>query len=362
MMDNSKEGLMLFNKKSSFLSSFDPITEQQEEMSASSNIKNSQMKSKISNINIEENNTTKKVLDYKEIIKKAQTQKNIKSFFIKNYKDLLAKEDNKNEEDDEDNVKNSLSKHKKRIGKRNSVQEREKGNGLSSVSLLQLNNSEIREKCKKGSLGKQVHFFLGASFNNSYLHHSKSFLNQEYSVTKNNSNTKSLSNLFIDFNKASKKHTILHKGQLNFHQKSNNSSILDQIKNTKLYEKSEKLLFKLKICFGALAVFSLISIILNCADSILYNNKSLEFIHKENNNTIFDKNNINNYYCIKKRKISQKENNIRITNAIFSLFCFLVIIIIYKIKIGAFDNMKKNTKKEKFKRMLKQYYDKQKKD
>ena len=137
-------------------------------------------------------------------------------------------------------------------------------------------------------------------------------------------------------------------------------SVYDQIKNSESYEKSEKILFKLKICFAILAVFSLVSIILNCADSLIYNNKSIEYIINENNNTFFDKNNIDNYYVIKKRTISPKENTIRIFNGIFSLFCIIIIIIIYKIKTGVFISTD-DTKKEKFKKMLNTYYNKNRK-
>jgi hypothetical protein len=356
MVDNSKEGLMLFNKKASFSSSFYPISEKQEEMSFSSKIPNNlpiPVKSKISNKINEGSINTKNIVDDGDFIKHSRTQKNKKSWIFNNKDSFFKLKVGKKEEEEEVN-KFSLQKspkYKKRLTKINSCQE--KGNIL--LFNMTLNNSELRDKHKKGSVGRHGQNLLG-SFSNSYLHQ-KSFNNQDNSLGKRNS--KSITNI-VDFTKINRKHTILHKGKLDINEKGN-ISIYDQIKNSESYEKSESLIFKLKICFAILAVFSLISIILNCADALIYNNRSLEYIINENNSTIFDKNNISNYYCINKRKISSKENNIRIFNGIFSLFCFIIIIIIYKIKIGAFEINKKDTKKEKFRRMLNEYYNKKKK-
>lgn len=359
MVDNSKEGLMLSNKKASLSSSFYPISEKQEELSFSSKIPNNlpiPVKSKKSNKVGEGSNNTKNILDDGDFIKHSRTQKNKKSWIFNNKDSFFKLKLGKKEEEEEGN-KFSLPKYpgyKKRLTKVNSCQE--KGNVL--LFNMALNNSEIRDKHKKGSLGKHGQNLLG-SFNNSFIHQNKSFNNQDNSIGKCNSKSKSITNI-VDFTKINRKHTILHKGKLNINEKGN-LSVYDQFKNSESYEKSERLLFKLKICFAILAVFSLISIILNCADSLIYNNRSLEYIINENNSTFFDKNNISNYYCINKRKISSKENNIRIFNGIFSLFCFIIIIIIYKIKIGAFEINKKDTKKEKFKRMLNEYYNKKKK-
>ena len=353
MMDNSKEGLMFYNKKPSFSSSFDPISEKQEEMSGSSHVKNNQVNTKNSKENYEEN-ISKNVIDDADFIKHSQTHTNKKSWIFNNSKSFLFQmEDNKNEEQQ---YRNSLTKSKKKIVKRNSVQEK---NALSNFSHIRLNNSEIRESLKKqNSIGKQG-FHLFGRLSNSILQN-RSLNNQDNSPTNNISRNKSISNIIIDFNKANKKHTILTKGRLKFNEKTT-TSVYDQIRNSELYEKSESLLFKLKICFGILAIFSFISIILNCADSIIYNNKSLEYIRNQNNDNFFDKNNIENYYCIKNRKISSKENSLRITNGIFCILSTLLIIIIYKLSSGSFEKNKKNTKKEKFKRMLDKYYNKRRK-
>ena len=247
MMDNSKEGLMFYNKKPSFSSSFDPISEKQEEMSGSSHVKNNQVNTKNSKENYEEN-ISKNVIDDADFIKHSQTHTNKKSWIFNNSKSFLFQmEDNKNEEQQ---YRNSLTKSKKKIVKRNSVQEK---NALSNFSHIRLNNSEIRESLKKqNSIGKQG-FHLFGRLSNSILQN-RSLNNQDNSLTNNISRNKSISNIIIDFNKANKKHTILTKGRLKFNEKTT-TSVYDQIRNSELYEKSESLLFKLKICFGILAIF-----------------------------------------------------------------------------------------------------------
>ena len=368
-MDNSKEGLILQHKKPSFSSSFDPISEKQEEMSISSIPGNNQIKNKNSNKNSKDI-LTKNILDDADFIKHSQTQKNKNSWraigqkknnFLSQIKEK-EKEDNKFEI--EHNIRNSINKTfkrkqtKKKIAKRNSVQD--SGFPPSNLSLAgQLNNSEIKEKIiKKGSLNKQGNIILSPYLVN------KSLNNQENSFSKQYSNAKSISNTVFEMqylNKTNKKKTVLYKGKLDFNDKAE-TNIFDQIKNSDLYEKSEYVLFKLKISYVVLAIFSLICIILNFADAIIYNNKSLEYIYKENNETyILFKNNIDSYYCINNRKISSKENSIRLFNGIFSLICVIILFIIYHIKNGGSLNKKKITKKERFKKMLAQYYTKQRK-
>ena len=360
-MDNSKEGLMHLNKKLSISSSFGPISEKQEEISISSTQGKKQIKKKnsLKNSKIK---ITKDVLDDTDnFIRHCKTQKNKKSFVGKNQTKILSeiKEENKNEP-----FENSFTRIlKKKRNKR--ISQPEQRFPISSIRLNNhLNNSEIKErnKIKKGSLGKQGNNFLNI-ISNSYLMHNNSSNIQEISHSKQYSNNKSLSNglLFekqyikkLDNNK-----TTLHKGLLNFNKK-NETSVFDQIKNSKSYEKSENLLFKMKICYAILSIFSLLSIILNCSDAIIYNGKSLDYLHRKYNYTYIQyKNNIESYYCINNRKISSKENNIRICNGIFSIICTLIIIIIYYIRNNSIE--KKNYKKEYLKKMFNKFYSRQRK-
>ena len=361
MMDNSKEGLMFQHKKPSLSSSFDPISEKQEEMSNSSKAGNNQnniISNKDSKDYIE-----KKVLDDTDFIKHSQTQKNKSSWVMNSLRNnyLQNNEDNKLENEKEKNINISLKRKisKKRIIKRNSMQE---GRMLvSNITLSQLNSSELKEKyVKKGSLGKQAHFLI----NSNLMQNSKSLYNKENSFTRNLSKTKSISNAVFEMkyiNQTKNRKTTLHKGKLDFNDKAE-TKILDQIKNSDLYEKSESLLLKLKISYGILGLFSLLCIILNISDTMIYNTKSLEYLQKENNETYFNyEGNLEKYYFINKRKISKKENNIRLFDGIFSFICVLNLIAIYQIRNRRNDYRKKSSKKERFKRMLDQYYTKQRK-
>lgn len=349
-MDNSKEGLMYQKKKPSFSSFFDPISEKQEEMSISSIQGNNHNNTKNSNINSKDN-IVKNVLDDVDIIRHSQTQKNKSSWMVSSQRNNLdqIKEENINEEVNKSPVNKSYKKKisKKKILKRHSVR------GIEKAKSISFNNSEFKNKfIKKSSFGKQVLDFFG-----------NSYFKNKHSLENSFNNSKSISSLYeMKFiNQANKKKTILSKGKLNFNDKTE-TKILDQIKNSDLFEKSESFLFKLKLCYGALALLSLICIILNCADAIIYNNKSLDHLYKENNGTyILYKNNIESYFCINNRKISSKENSIRLFNGIFSLMCVIILIIIYFIRNGNNANKRKITKKERFKRMLDQYYSKQRK-
>lgn len=360
-MDNSKEGLMFQHKKPSLSSSFDPISEKQEEMSNSSKAGNNQnniISNKDSKDYIE-----KKVLDDTDFIKHSQTQKNKSSWLMNSLRNnyLQNNEDNKLENEKEKNINISLKRKisKKRIIKRNSMQE---GRMLvSNITLSQLNSSELKEKyVKKGSSGKQAHFLI----NSNLMQNSKSLYNKENSFTRNLSKTKSISNAVFEMkyiNQTKNRKTTLHKGKLDFNDKAE-TKIFDQIKNSDLYEKSESLLLKLKISYGILGLFSLLCIILNISDTMIYNTKSLEYLQKENNETYFNyEGNLEKYYFINKRKISKKENNIRLFDGIFSFICVLNLIAIYQIRNRRNDYRKKSSKKERFKRMLDQYYTKQRK-
>ena len=373
MNDNSKDILMHNLKNLSFSSSFDPISEKQEEMSFASFAENNQNKAKVSNKNSymhskdnskenskDNNNIIKNVLD-DDIIKHCSTQKNRNSSGLNNKKKFcfnqVKEASSKNDEEQKISSINK-SQRKKQKGKkniqRNSVQESRIIN--TNLTLGQVNNSVKENYLKKNSFQKQgIH---NSIINNKLLY------TKENSYIKHYNNVKSLSNdanSEVNYiNNIIKKKTILHKGKLDFSDKSKNN-ILEQIKSSDLYEKSENLLIKLKISYGILAVFSIICIILNFADVIIYNNKSLEYLLEQNNITYISENNIKTYYYINNRKISSKENNIRLFNGLFSLICTILLIIIYYIRKGNYENKSKNTKKERFKRMLNHYYNQQKK-
>ena len=218
---------------------------------------------------------------------------------------------------------------------------------LSNIALVHINESSTNNNKLK------------IAYMNSFIQNNKSFNNQDNSFTRHYSHSKS--SVFEMQYKKAKKKTSLKNIAFDFNNKTQ-ISIFDQIKNSDLYEKTEHLLARIKIFYGILALFSLMCIILNCADTILYNNKSLEYLTKNNNNSfVFNISSVESYYYINKRKISSRENSIRIFNGIFSFLCFAILLIIYMLTNGILENNKKHTKRERFNRMLDQYYMKQRK-
>jgi uncharacterized protein with von Willebrand factor type A (vWA) domain len=219
---------------------------------------------------------------------------------------------------------------------------------LSNFSLQQSSDRGP----KKGGMGNKSPFIQNSIYT------------PESSFTRHLRESKSLTNSILEMkfiNQVNMKKTILNKESLNFNDR-NKASIFEQIKNSVIYEKSKSYLLKIKICYGCLIFFSLISIILSISDVILYNNKSLEYLINGNNHTfIFNKTNFEDYYYINKRKMSSRENTIRTFNGIFSIMCVGIILIIYGIMNGTLGKGKKNSKRERFKRMLDQYYLKQRK-
>jgi hypothetical protein len=128
---------------------------------------------------------------------------------------------------------------------------------------------------------------------------------------------------------------MLRTGKLNFHENKNNmnsTSLFEKLKESYLYERSEALLFKIKICYGFLAVFSFLSILLEIIDVIIFNRKSSEYLHANFHINVFNDTNIDNYYFIQNRKITSKENSIRVFNLIFSVISLFIHLIIHYIK------------------------------
>ena len=150
------------------------------------------------------------------------------------------------------------------------------------------------------------------------------------------------------FDKKKIKGTILRTGKLVFKEKKeyHSSHLFEKLKDSVLFEKSEALLFKIKICYGFLAVFSFLSIILEIIDVFIFNSKTTEFLNNNYNISIKNNTDVNTYYFIEKRRISNKENTIRVFNSIFSILCFLLHLIIHKIK----NNYDKESDKKKKKR------------
>ena len=165
----------------------------------------------------------------------------------------------------------------------------------------------------------------------------------ENSFAKNKNANLANSQSFLDrkyFSDKKFKRTILQKIKLNMnaHRNMHSSSLFERLKESYLYEKSEATLFKIKICYGFIAIFSLLSIFLEIADVIIFNRKSEEFLKENYNINLKEDININNYYFIQNRKISNQENTIRIFNLIFSIIGFFLHLIVFFIRNRFFNN------------------------
>ena len=64
-------------------------------------------------------------------------------------------------------------------------------------------------------------------------------------------------------------------------------SLLERLKESPMFQKSEKILNKQKLIDGFLGFFSFMSIILQIVDVILYNSKSNEYLEKMNNKKLW---------------------------------------------------------------------------
>ena len=365
MVDISNEGL-LNNKNKKNMISFDSISERQEESSYSSAINSKLGKSKatiknnrsilkqndgskdiinISNLSI--NNQRRRETKYGSLFKKKSVKENQKLEELIKEKELKFRQFKRKE---------TKKKTNQLFMKRISFQHNK--NNLSFYNQMK-NNEDLRRSSK--NMGLSMHSMarstikdkksLNTSDNNmtpslSFLYNNKnSILGQ--SVLKNNSINLANSETFLDmkyFNNKNNKKVKLRKGKLNFSEHRNNmqaSNLFEKLKESYLYEKSEALLLKIKICYAFLAFFSFLSIFLEIIDVIIFNKKSKEFLDEKyhfntQNDTIVD-----HYYFLQERNITKKENTIRVFNFIFSIICFFIHLIIHYIK-NNFDKQSQN--------------------
>ena len=159
----------------------------------------------------------------------------------------------------------------------------------------------------------------------------------------------SRSESFLDnkyFSSKKLKLTLLTPNKENFKGQKNmqSSNIFEKLKNSVMFEKTEKLIFRLKICYVFLSLFSLMSITLEITDVILYNKKSDEYLKEKHNIQSSDAIETNIFKLIEERPISTKENTIRIFNLIFSLLCVFFLLLIQYVKIS-FNHQSKRKKR-----------------
>ena len=183
--------------------------------------------------------------------------------------------------------------------------------------------------------------------------------------SKNNVNI-SRSESFVDnkyFSSKKLKYTTLSPTKTNFKGQKNmqSSNLFEKLKNSVMFEKSENLMFRLKICYTFLSIFSLASIILEITDVILYHKKSDEYLKNKYNIISSNISDVHISRLIEEREISSKENSIRIFNLIFSLFCVFFLLLIQYIKVG-FNRQSKKKKRYNYYMNYNSFFHKKKKN
>ena len=299
--DDSIVGKVKRLTKVNNITTIDSISEKNEE-SSNSNIKNSNLQSQ--NILFRNTNTpemTQIVNNLNVRLKKPKRQTIDSHYNNKKLKSMRRKD--------------SKKKTELNILKRISFQQNNSFNFYTNMKTSNIlsKRESIHKKDEISTNQKSIDY---SSKNNVNLSRTESFLGNKYFSNKK------LKLISLSPNK------MKFKGQKNMH----SSNLFEKLKNSVLFEKSENLMFKLKICYGFLSIFSFVSILLEIIDVILYQKKSDEYLKERNidSNSLID---VNTYYLIEERKISSQENTIRIFNLIFSLLCVIFLLFIGYIKI-----------------------------
>ena len=380
MVDASNDGLLNNTKKNRL--SFESISEKQEESNDSSANNSKTIKGRATlnnNKSILKNNDMSKEMDINDISIRKKKRSTAKINFLKKRKTvkITIKEDD-DENDKEKDIDKEKDKDKAKFNKFRRRDTKKKTNlfnfkrtsfkhdnmhflynQLKNIEDPKNNQPSSKNIPVKSILNKTIlkEKGLNISLNNS--NNKKAALTSLYNnknsivgkLSTKNRNTLLSNSEYLDkkyFHNKKFKNTTLQKGKLNLKNQRhfNFKNMFEKLKDSYLFEKSEILLFKIKVCYGFLAVFSFISIILTITDVIIFNKETIKFLNKNYNISIINNTNIEHYYFVEKRKITKRENSLRAFNLIFSVFCFSLHLIIHLIK-NSFDkeSKKKNKKK-----------------
>ena len=306
MKENNKQNISIDKKpqklnKTNNMVSIDSISEKNEE-SSNSTIKNNALQS---------SNMLKQKIIKAEVSKDANEPNN------------SIKKSKRQTLDVEYNSKKFRAMKRKNSRKKSELTALKRISFQQNNSLNFYNNLKTREFLRKKSSLKK----LDEISNNQKSMDISSRKNINISRTESYLDNKYFSNKKL-------KYTALTPNKLNFKGMKNmhSSNLFEKLKNSVMFEKSENLMFRIKVCYAFLSVFSFVSILLEIIDVILYQKRSDEFL-KQNNIDTNNETDIQTYYLIEKRKITKRENTIRIFNMIFSLLCVFCLLLIYYIKI-----------------------------
>ena len=314
MKENNKQNISIDKKpqklnKTNNMVSIDSISEKNEE-SSNSTIKNNALQS---------SNMLKQKIIKAEVSKDANALNN------------SIKKSKRQTLDVEYNSKKFRAMKRKNSRKKSELTALKRISFQQNNSLNFYNNLKTREFLRKKSSLKKLDEISNnqksmdiSSRNNINISRTESYLDNKY------------------FSNKKLKYTALTPNKLNFKGMKNmhSSNLFEKLKNSVMFEKSENLMFRIKVCYAFLSVFSFVSILLEIIDVILYQKRSDEFL-KQNNIDTNNETDIQTYYLIEKRKITKRENTIRIFNMIFSLLCVFCLLLIYYIKITFNQNSRK---------------------
>ena len=314
MKENNKQNISIDKKpqklnKTNNMVSIDSISEKNEE-SSNSTIKNNALQS---------SSMLKQKIIKAEVSKDANEPNN------------SIKKSKRQTLDAEYNSKKIRAMKRKNSRKKSELTALKRISFQQNNSLNFYNNLKTREFLRKKSSLKKLDEISNnqksmdiSSRNNINISRTESFLDNKY------------------FSNKKLKYTALTPNKLNFKGMKNmhSSNLFEKLKNSVMFEKSENLIFRIKVCYAFLSVFSFVSILLEIIDVILYQKRSDEFL-KQNNIDTNNEADIQTYYLIEKRKITKRENTIRIFNMIFSLLCVFCLLLIYYIKITFNQNSRK---------------------
>ena len=367
------------SKKNNMIS-FESISEKQEESSNSSNKNSKIMKSratlKKNNISLRGNENSKDGINMSIISMKNRLSRNLiqdkrKTFMItrkrydekdqlkpikrtgkiKKRSQILSNKRISLQHDTSQLFSNQLKMTEEVKFKRSSSKnlERNENNNMTHInSITNINRTVLKEKTNFNKMlsCNQINRLSSLQKKNSFIEKS------------GNSGSDYLDDKYFSTKKMRK--TVLRKDKLNLKDTKNvnSTNLFEKLKESYLFEKSENLLFKIKICYIFLGFFSFMSILLGIIDAIIFNKKTKTFF--EDNYNIYlnneTDNDISHYHFVETRVISKSENRIRITNIIFSIFCFLLHIIIHYIKNFTDKSQQRNKKYNYYK-----YYNKKRK-
>ena len=276
MEETCKENLIKNNKKN-LLSSFYSITEKQDESSSNYSINEMKFNKQI----ITDNSSSKHFLNKKEIENNNLKKYKYKKKTSKSLNKLIKEKENSNNGNSEkEKINKFIRKGSK--GSKTKLNDIRKTisikQNLSNLFLKQIKNSDNMFK-KQNSFNYDYFSNKGiikikknlstSNFNNNYK-----LLNYRTIIRSKSLNISSSNGSFIQlYNIKDKNDTIIRRQkiiQFNDHDKSLKINLFEKLKDTPMFEKTEKTIHKVRIYNGILIFFSIMSILFQIIDLFLW--------------------------------------------------------------------------------------------